>query len=114
MQNHEGIGNGDKRHFNILSLDTILYFVLFHQKFKLGKLSLIKVYAKKSLSPPHFFHCQSSPPETLTQCAEAMENFFVGNSPNGEPVKNKNTMDESVMMKLLVLILMCVFFCDEF
>ena len=68
----------DKRHFNVLSLDTIinLYFVIIVFSIsKLGKCQKKTVHAKKILSVPHFFHGQSSPPETLAQCAEAT--FFL-------------------------------------
>lgn len=113
----------DKRHFNILSLDTILYVVLFlqFQNLKLAKCLKKTVHAMKILSVPHFFHGQSPPPETLAQCAEATffsGEIFVWNSPNGEPVENKtNTMDASMMSKLLGL--MCFFldlieFCSFF
>ena len=67
------------------------------------------VHATKILSVPHFFHGQSSPPETLAQCAEATfffrEKLWFGiHRIFGAGEEQKNTMDASMMMKLMGLI----------
>lgn len=73
------------------------------------------VHATKILSVPHFFHGQSSPPETLAQCAEATfffrEKLWFGiHRIFGAGEEQKNTMDASMMMKLMGLIDVCFFF----
>ena len=108
----------DKRHFNVLSLDTIinLYFVII--VFSISKLGKCQ---KKQFMPRKFFQFHTSSMVNLLR-QKLLPNvqrrlfFFSGetviwNSPNVEPVKNKrNTRDASMMSETLGSDVFCFFF----
>ena len=124
MQNYEGIGNGKRQEtlqrlkfrYNYQFIFCDYCFFSISKTWQMPKRKT--VHATKTLSVPHFFHGQSSPPETLAQCAEATF-FFSGetviwNSPNfwSRWRTKRNTRDASMMVKLLGLMFFFFFrFC---